>query len=81
MAQAVLEIRPDAKLAFGPPVDFGFYYDFDFGDQPLGEKDLEEVENRMRRVIKEKQPFEQSFKSLHEARTLLKKSDQTNPTP
>ena len=77
MAQAVLEIRPDAKLAFGPPVDFGFYYDFDFGDLPLGEKDLEEVENRMRRIIKEKQPFEHSYKPLDEARALLKETDQS----
>ncbi len=77
MAQAVLEIRPDAKLAFGPPVDFGFYYDFDFGDTPLGERDLEEVGNRMRRIIKEKQPFEHSYKSLDEARALLKETDQS----
>lgn len=77
MAQAVLEIRPDAKMAFGPPVEFGFYYDFDFGDQPVGEKELEEIENRMRRIIKEKQPFEQSFKSLDEAVALLSESDQT----
>jgi hypothetical protein len=41
MAQAVLEIRPGtAKMAFGPPVEFGFYYDFDFGGSPLGERDL-----------------------------------------
>ena len=76
MAQAVLEIRPNAKLAFGPPVDFGFYYDFDFGAHPIGEKDLEEVENNMRRIIKAKQPFEQSYKSLDEARDLLEKTNQ-----
>ena len=48
MAQAVLELRPTARMAFGPPVEFGFYYDFDFGDQGIGERDLEEIENRMR---------------------------------
>ena len=77
MAQAVLELRPDAKMAFGPPVDNGFYYDFDFGENPLGERDLEEIENRMRKIIKQKQPFERSFKSLDEALAGLKETDQT----
>ncbi|HPO29754.1 MAG TPA: hypothetical protein PKX28_00825, partial [Candidatus Hydrogenedentes bacterium] len=36
LAEAVLQIRPNAKLAFGPPVENGFYYDFDFGDEPIG---------------------------------------------
>ncbi len=76
MAQAVLEIRPKAKMAFGPPVEFGFYYDFDFGDQPIGERDLEQIENGMRRIIKEKQPFEQSYKTLDEATALLTGTDQ-----
>ena len=67
LAQAVLEIRPDAKLAFGPPVEFGFYYDFDFGDQPIGEADLEEIENRMRKIVKAKQPFVRSYRQLDEA--------------
>lgn len=76
MAQAVLEVRPAAKMAFGPPVEFGFYYDFDFGAEPLGERDLQDIENRMRRIIKEKQPFEQSYKSLDEAKALLAKTEQ-----
>ena len=67
MAQAVLELRPNAKLAFGPPVDNGFYYDFDFRGEPIGEGDLEEVENRMRRIIKEKQPFARAVKPLDQA--------------
>ncbi len=77
MAQAVLELRPDAKLAFGPPVEFGFYYDFDFQGNPLGENDLQEVENRMRRIIKEKQPFESSHQSLEEALRALESASQT----
>ncbi|MCC6144431.1 MAG: threonine--tRNA ligase [Candidatus Hydrogenedentes bacterium] len=76
MAQAVLELRPDAKLAFGPPVDFGFYYDFDFGDTPIGEADLEEIENRMRRIIKERQEFQQEFRPLDEALALLEEGGQ-----
>ena len=77
MAQAVLEIRPDAKMAFGPPVEFGFYYDFDFGDTPIGERDMIEIENRMRKIVKEKQPFEQSFKTLDQATADLSTTDQT----
>jgi threonyl-tRNA synthetase len=77
MAQAVLEIRPEAKMAFGPPVEFGFYYDFDFGNRPIGEHDLQDIENRMRRIIKEKQPFVQSHKTLEEARALLQQTNQT----
>ena len=39
MAQAVLELYPDAKIAIGPPIDTGFYYDFEF-PEPVGEDDL-----------------------------------------
>ena len=67
MAQAVLEIRPAAKLGFGPPVDFGFYYDFDFGDAPITDADLADIEDRMKKIVKERQPFQQAFKSLAEA--------------
>ena len=77
MAQAVLELRPTARMAFGPPVEFGFYYDFDFGDETIGERDLEEIENRMRKIIKQKQPFEQEYKTLDEAVDLLAKTDQS----
>jgi threonyl-tRNA synthetase len=76
MAQAVLELRPNAKMAFGPPVEFGFYYDFDVGDTPIGDRDLQEVENKMRRIIKEAQPFEQCYKTLDEAIALLSATDQ-----
>lgn len=58
LAQAVLTIRPDAKMGFGPPVDNGFYYDFDFGDKPISESDFKQLEETMQRIIKEKQQFE-----------------------
>jgi len=57
LAQAVLEIRPDAKLGFGPPIDSGFYYDFDF-TEPLSPEDLPMLEKRMRQIIKKGQVFE-----------------------
>ena len=54
MAQAVLEVRPTAKLAFGPPVDNGFYYDFDFNGENLGEADFQNIEQRMKAIIKQR---------------------------
>ncbi|MEC7888384.1 MAG: threonine--tRNA ligase [SAR324 cluster bacterium] len=57
LAQAVLEIRPDAKLGFGPPIDTGFYYDFDLAE-PLSPEDLPKLEKRMRHIIKTGQVFE-----------------------
>ena len=51
LAQAVLEIRPSAKLGFGPPIDNGFYYDFDL-EEPLTPEDLPKLEKRMRHIIK-----------------------------
>ena len=67
LAEAVLEMRPTAKLAFGPPVENGFYYDFDFGDNPLGESDLPEIEKRMDLITRKNAPFERDVKPLDEA--------------
>jgi threonyl-tRNA synthetase len=50
MAQAVLDMFPDAKLGIGPSIEDGFYYDFDL-PRPLTPEDLEEVEGRMRAII------------------------------
>ena len=51
MAQAVLEMFPEAKLAIGPAIDEGFYYDFDL-PRPLTPDDLEVIERRMKAIIK-----------------------------
>ncbi|MDH4121737.1 MAG: threonine--tRNA ligase [Deltaproteobacteria bacterium] len=59
LAQAVLEIRPGAKLGFGPPIEHGFYYDFDL-DTPLTPEDLPELEKRMRKIIGQNQKFERA---------------------
>lgn len=48
MAQSVLQLYPDAKLTIGPPIENGFYYDIDFGDQKFTETDLAKVEEKMR---------------------------------
>jgi threonyl-tRNA synthetase len=76
MAQAVLRIRPEAKMGFGPPVDAGFYYDFDFGDSPIQESDLKEIEKAMKHIIKLRQEFTHEWKTLEEAEVLLGDSDQ-----
>jgi threonyl-tRNA synthetase len=57
MAQAVLELFPHAKLAIGPAIEEGFYYDFDV-DRPFSPEDLEKIEKKMARIINEKAPFE-----------------------
>lgn len=56
LAEAVLQVRPNAQLGFGPPIRTGFYYDF-LLDQPLTEADLPDLEKRMRKIIQEKQVF------------------------
>ena len=50
MAQAVLHLWPDTKIAIGPAIADGFYYDFEF-PQPLGADDLERIEAEMRRIL------------------------------
>jgi len=56
LAQAVQELFPKAKLGIGPPVEDGFYYDFDVSE-PFRPDDLERLETRMRKIVKEGQRF------------------------
>lgn len=67
MAQAVQEIRPDAKLGIGPVIKNGFYYDFDVKD-PFTPEDLKEIEKRMQRIIKSAQSFRRRAVTEEEAR-------------
>ncbi|HZQ26675.1 MAG TPA: threonine--tRNA ligase [Acidimicrobiales bacterium] len=58
LAQAVLSLWPGAKFAIGPPIEDGFYYDFDLpGGAHFTEEDLARIEARMREIVKEGQPF------------------------
>src|SRR5919202_522379 len=69
MAQAVKEMFPEAKLAWGPPSDRfvnGFYYDFDL-PRALTPQDLPEIERRMRRIIRGDDPFQCRVVSADEA--------------
>jgi threonyl-tRNA synthetase len=77
MAQAVLELYPEAKIAIGPPIDTGFYYDFDLGKDAQGKQrtfsleDLEAIEKRMRQIIGGKHGFHYREVSAEEARHLF----------
>jgi threonyl-tRNA synthetase len=70
MAQAVMEMFPDGKIAIGPPVEDGFYYDFDL-PRPLTPEDLEVIEKRMREIIAGNHRFAKTVISSDEARQLF----------
>ncbi len=71
MAQAVMEMFPgQARIAIGPPIEDGFYYDFDL-PRPLTPEDLEAIEARMRQIIAEDQTFVRQELSAEEARRLF----------
>ncbi|MFT5193544.1 MAG: threonyl-tRNA synthetase [Cellvibrionaceae bacterium] len=77
MAEAVLQHYPDAKLAFGPPVEDGFYYDFDLGQNEAGkpitfsEEDLEKIEATTKKLLKKNAPLERSTMSIAEAKVFF----------
>jgi threonyl-tRNA synthetase len=56
LAAAVTELYPDVKYGIGPPVQDGFYYDFEF-KHPVSESELGAIESRMRRIVNEDRPF------------------------
>jgi threonyl-tRNA synthetase len=56
MAQAVQELFPEAKLGIGPPIENGFYYDFEVAE-PFNPDDLKQIEKRMQRIVKQGQSF------------------------
>ncbi len=66
MAQAVMELFPGTKLAIGPSIEDGFYYDFDM-EHKLAPDDLEKIEERMAQIIKSNFPFEKRTLSRDEA--------------
>jgi threonyl-tRNA synthetase len=70
LATAVRQIRPEAKIGFGPAIEDGFYYDFDV-DQPFSPEELEEIERMMAQIAGEAQPFERRVVSREEARELF----------
>ena len=72
LAQAVLELHPGATFGIGPPVENGFYYDFELpGGEAFKEEELEAIEARMREILAEAQPFQKSEIDADEARKVF----------
>ena len=70
LAQAVQDLHPEAKLGIGPPVENGFYYDFDVSES-FSPEDLKILEQRMRQIVKQGQRFSRRVVSDEQARTEL----------
>lgn len=76
MAHAVRLLYPDVKLAIGPSIDEGFYYDFDL-KEPLTEKDLEKIEKKMQELVKMHLPIEHKFLSRDEVESYYKEKGES----
>lgn len=75
MAQAVKRLYPDVKLAIGPSIRDGYYYDFDF-DDPISPQDLGRIEEEMKNIVEEDQKFERFTKTRDEALQIYKGQDE-----
>ena len=73
MAEAVMEMFPGTKIAIGPAIEDGFYYDFDL-PEPLKSEDLQRIEKRMREIVGGRHPFSRKAVSRKEAMEMF--SDQ-----
>jgi len=72
LAAAVLEFYPNAKLTLGPPIENGFYYDIDFGNEKISEDDLTKIEQKMKELVKEWKKVEGKEISYPEAKKIFK---------
>ena len=75
MAQAVKRLYPEAKLAIGPSIADGFYYDIDFAS-PIAAEDLEKIEAEMKKIVKEALPIERFTLPRNEAIALMKEKEE-----
>jgi len=75
-AQAVKRLFPGAKLAIGPPVEQGYYYDIDFGE-PISSEDFEKIEAEMERIVEEDLKIHRATMPLEEARRFFEEMDET----
>jgi threonyl-tRNA synthetase len=76
MARAVIRLFPGVKLAFGPTIENGFYYDIDC-DPPIREEDFPRIEAEMRKIVADAEPFERFERPTAEARGLVEDLDQS----
>ncbi len=72
LAQALEELYPGVKLSIGPAIENGFYYDVDFGDQSISEKDFKAIEAKMLEIARGKHDFKMRSVSKDEALSLYK---------
>lgn len=72
MAQAIKRLFPNAKFAYGPANEKGFYYDIDIGDTKLSDEDLAKIESEMKKITKENLPIKPFVLSRDEAIALMK---------
>ena len=75
MAQAIKRLYPDTKLAIGPSIEDGFYYDID-RETPLVAEDLEKIEAEMKKIVKEDLPIKQYTMPRAEAIAYFKEKDE-----
>ena len=76
MANAVKRLYKDAKLAIGPFIDNGFYYDIDFGDTKLSDEDIPKIEEEMKKIIKENATMERFTMEKSEAIKFFKERNE-----
>jgi len=76
LAMAVLALQPKAKLAIGPAIADGFYYDFDLPEK-ISENDLSKIETIMKDLIKKKLPFERKLLSIADAKIWARRNNQS----
>src|SRR3978361_599402 len=70
MAEAIKRLWPDAKLAYGPPLETGFYYDIAL-DTPISANDVPKIEAEMQKIVQENRPFTRYELSFDEGLTRL----------
>ena len=75
MAQAVKRLYPEAKLAIGPSIADGFYYDIDFA-APIGPEDMEKIEAEMKKIVKEALPIERFALPRQDALALMREKEE-----
>lgn len=75
LAQAVKHLYPNAKLAIGPAIDDGFYYDFDV-EKPFTAEELTKIEAEMKKIVKANEPLEQFYLQPDEAINMLQEMDE-----
>jgi threonyl-tRNA synthetase len=76
MASSVTKLWPEVKLGVGPVVENGFYYDIDIPNVTISEADFKKIEEGMRQIVNQKQPFVQSSRPIDEAIEWAKNTNQ-----